>query len=918
MKNQWLQRLLSVTCGVLLFTSCSSSTDGGVPIIPDVVVKPAPVITLFAVEAVDAAAPADAAPDTTPDAVPVNQVTKAAASAGSSAAVAAGGTIKLRWQVTDAATVRLSASRDAFATAEVAASGEQIVTNVRTDEEYTLVAIGDGGRVEKQVSVTVSAPTATLQINDFSVDGKTTVNVQQGADVTLCYAVQPKNAVVTVKDADTGAVITADSATPAPATTEPLTETALSPTPDTPAVGALFAVSKLSLSALPRAAETSAEPTVAPTMPTTSPTETPIVPEQPVDESQVQRGCVTAKAVGVGEHHFVATATLDNQTVTSQTVTVVAASALQVLSFTANGKTEVTLDKAGEVRLAWEVTPETAAIQLEPAVCITTPADGEAPLAEGECSVLQARDVVTVTIDKTTTYTLTATDANGQTATAQVTITVQAPVVKVLTLSVNTASVFAGESVTFTVAGDTEQVELVSPSGQRIPVQPGDYPMVVTESGAYQAVASGSDVPVMSNAVTVNVRSWSAPQSGGATWTAVALNPGNPAGIVAGRQGKPGVLELAQGSDSGAWGSSTVNFTELMSNGVGTGLKEAGLQKFGTLPINGFAFDAAVDSGKRVYAAAAGMGLVSKNAGATWSLFEVFPMYSNGSSSPGGSLTRYMSCDGREQVGAEDVNTHFVNIIQACDVLVSQNRIFFATDHGVYYLDDPDAFLANQDRKKWHGGTRDGTLDAATNLQNVLTHELANVESTIYAATNNGVYRNAQNGENNNWSPAGLQGAAVYAITATEDGANLYAGTADGKIVRLGDASGNEWETIHTFDGPVYSVAVNRAEGVLLAGTSSGVHLLRLNAAEGNYWVDISTSMQLGDKKSVYSVAIGNDGKISRYAAATDNGVYSSLVTTVVTPPAPIPTPEPPVVTKPTLAGNAGTVGAASVMGDIF
>lgn len=887
MKQTWtmIRVMLLVTVG--LFAACSSSTDEVLE--PDVVVKTPPTITLFTIEAVDAAQP------TAPAETPSVPVTKAnydyEKQSTNSVTVAAGQSVKLRWQVSDATKIELRSSSGAFATETVEAAGEKIVGNLQGDDRYTLKASNDGGLVMATVSVTVATAVAQAAILDFGPEKKEPLNA--GESTKLCFAVQPKDADVKVTDVATGTTIALEGAS-APVTTEPVTTPPVTSTNS----GALATMTKLSLAAeLPTVSPVPASP--APVMP-----ETPVITPAPVDESQTLRGCTVAITPAVGEQQYLLSVTDQSGNTVTREATIVVVSPLQVTSFTANGQTELTLTEPGEVRLAWDVTPDTATVTLDPTVCVTEPAEGQEPLAEGECYALLAKDVVTVTVDKTTTYTLTATDASGQSATAQVTITVEAAVAKVLTLSADTSNVFAGETVTLSIAGDAKQVEIVTPSGARQPGQTGDNPIVVTESGGYYVVEVREDgAGVTSNAVTVNVRSWGA-ASGSGSWSAVTVDPNNMSSVVAGKAGSGMNIEIGTANADRGWSTATVDFGALLTK-AWPGTNPQGLAPFAPIVVNGFAFDTA--HAGRVLAGVAG-GVALSDAAGSWSLVDTFPQYDRY-----GAKQEHASCDGRTQKGLDGSKDALMNLSQVCDLLVLNGRLLVGTDSGTYYLDNYSGYLSDKSVTTWHGGRKDGQLDAATNLQNVLTHELVNVQTTVYAATHKGIYRNLQNGDNNAWEAFGAEGVAVYALTATEDGSTLYAGTVDGKILRS-DGASSQWETIGTVTGPVYSVAASAKEGAVLVGTASGVQLLRTAAGTSteNAWVDITASMNLSDKKEVYSVSIGNDGKISSYAAATANGVYSSSVSVVNPAVQPPVAPEPPTVT-PTV-----TTGAAAVLGQLF
>lgn len=855
-------------------------------------------------------------------------------------AVAYGEGIVLSWKVSGATEVSLS-SASGTVDKTVDAAGEETVAALTGTETFTLTASNQDATVPRSLTVTVAAAPPVARVVSF-VPEITQIDV--GQSTKLCFVVEPQGATVTVTEKSTGTAIALDGVTPAipvEASADETTDEAAETTEDTieatdssatdedtdtdvPAFDA-FSVMKLSLAVPPRSAgiadEIAGDDTVATEVTETEVTETDtadveLAPEEVID---AYAGCTVPVSPQVDTTYVLTVTDATGASATAETVVAV----LQQVSVTLTAD-RTSLSGAGPVTLSWQVVPADATVVIDGVGDVT------------DKTIEGIGTITNVYVDEAASpriFTITATDTrSSRTADAKVTITVVPSVLPTLTLSADVIDVFAGESVTLTVSGMADGVQVTGSDGSTQSVENGTIAVIPQDSVVYSATAQAahgdSTVPIESNKVFVRVRRWDAARGKGAAWTAVGIAANDPFRVVAGDEAANTAITVGASTADDAWKTVQINAVEQLQTVIkgGLKLKPEAVAKIGPFPVNGFAFDPSRDDGKRVYAAVTGMLLYSQDGGASWKTVDVFPtLVTKKNKKQKATLTSYASCKGRTQDGLDGKHSSLVNVKQLCAVELvfdgEQKRAVIATDHGVYTMDNIDGYI--DDRKK---GTK--WMASETLGSDVIVHGLAQTRvdavARLYAATDRGVYVNNQGGQGE-WQPLlGITGAdgeaVVYAVAVDEAQGVVYAGTADGTVFRSTSLTTGEWTAVNDFDAPVYDIAADGTTGTILVG-AAGVQVSR---DQGATWRNVSAAVSGDGALMVYAVDLVNADGALHFAAATNQGVYLAHDTTTdtaatVPPPAeepapgiePVPLPMPlPTVTEESV--EVDTAGGAT------
>lgn len=915
--NSPIRHLWKVLSAVML-TALAACSDGGGVIEqpkPDIV---APIINSF-------------------------KVTKAGDSATSGAAITvnAGEGVEIAWSVSGADKVELKSESGTLALHEVAKTdGTEAVANIQADETFVLTAYNQGLSVQDAVRVSV-ARKVELKVLKFE---PTAATIEPGQSTTLCYEVQPAEAEVHIYDAAGIEIPPAGFEPPLLEEEGPLTETP--PDEELLVDGIAVSIASKSLNLPPPGLRASTvSPGETPAAPETTPA--PDAPEAPILPAVTKIGC-TVEVMPAATMEYSLEATLKDADGAEQTVeqkaTVTVASSLSIESFVAKDAAgnEITapLTATGKVTLEWVVKPADAQVAIDQGV-----GDVTAATVDGKGSK-------EVEVAATTTYTLTASKEGSAAQTKQVTVTVEIPQITTVVLQPSATHIFAGEEVTLTATvydamggGPFPSLVVRAPDGQEIQGEGNVVKVKPMQSGSYQAIRVG-DAPVTSNPVQITVRTWGHAHGGSTMWASVGVHPTDPDYVLTGSVGDLDGIQVGWHHATEDWAVAPVDYRTLFASlafpSVGGDPKKVNIEKLATFapfPINGFAFDAQKDEGKRVYVAMAGALLYSKDGGVKFGIAEVFPVI-DAKAKFRNKPESHMSCDGFTQQGMDSSETDFVGIQQVCDVIVDRDaegsveRLFVATDYGVYYVDDIDRLMKDRSKVEngWRGLPRAGEkMNPAANIFGVVAHDIELVRASgsamLVAGTQHGVYVSAARGEKDSWQPlnGGALGSydlttrqgdakAVYAVAVDAAAGKIYAGTADGVYERSLNLISGEWKQIQSTvsaveqtpeplpaqpedetvaatgkaagaapadagaastaagcAGCVYSLAVG-PDGSVLAGTGSGVFLSR---DKGATFIDVSASM--GANMPVYGVTVkdAGDGDL-HYLAATERGVFIS------------------------------------------
>ncbi len=265
----------------------------------------------------------------------------------------------------------------------------------------------------------------------------------------------------------------------------------------------------------------------------------------------------------------------------------------------------------------------------------------------------------------------------------------------------------------------------------------------------------------------------------------------------------------------------------------------------------------AADKSDRTYMGTAGAIMYSDD-GASWSLFESFPIRANKDHPYSGS---HNTCRGEVQHGTKysGKDWKLVSMMGVCDILTfDDGRLIAAIDNGAFMLPSADAHMSKPEENPWQnippkGQTRDA--GAAYMMYGRLVNDLEYVASAnkVFAAAAHG-YGTAEGGvfvssdKGATWSECGLKDTDVYTINYDLQAKKVYAGTADGVYVTSVDSC--SFAAVGSLGAPVFALGVDpysAGGGVLVAGTDDGVAILR-GIDAGGAWVglDNGTGGSLG------------------------------------------------------------------------
>lgn len=282
-----------------------------------------------------------------------------------------------------------------------------------------------------------------------------------------------------------------------------------------------------------------------------------------------------------------------------------------------------------------------------------------------------------------------------------------------------------------------------------------------------------------------------------------------------------------------------------------------------TFPVNAIA----VSPKGRLFAATTG-GIFYQD-GDKWSaLTSLLRVNSNGDY-PGSHPT----CFGQTQSGkAKGAKNEIVTLGQVCDLLAAGDKLYAATDRGLFHLDDVEGYIRDKKSEAWKGWKNI--------LYGTVVNDVEVAGSALYAAGAEGVFSSEDGGLS--WSAVGHLGAAAYSVTLL--GESLVAATETG--VALKNASGAEWG-FRGIDSRVYSVAADPyAAGTLYAGTAGGFYVSRDNG---------ETFKKVSGDIAVRSISVGYTGDPragkAGYAVylATEQGVWNASLAEVRLGEEPVP-----------------------------
>lgn len=261
-----------------------------------------------------------------------------------------------------------------------------------------------------------------------------------------------------------------------------------------------------------------------------------------------------------------------------------------------------------------------------------------------------------------------------------------------------------------------------------------------------------------------------------------------------------------------------------------------------------------------IFAATTGVIMYSNDGGMTWDKVDVL-FYARGDGYDGSHPT----CAGFTQTGRSGASQRgeIVALGQVCDMIAkADGRLIVAYDRGVVVTDNVEQYIQDPASAPWYGIPIRGETNSSY-INGTVAHDLEEVESKIFAATNKGVYVN-ESGDGKAWaefSGGSIDATmAVYALAYDVKSGKLFAGTDDGIYVTDAD-SANWTETEGSPSGKVFSLAVDPAYNqdmtgpVVIAGTENGIAVTRNG---GKYWSTLNCDAAT-DLGAVRSVAIAAD-----------------------------------------------------------
>lgn len=571
----------------------------------------------------------------------------------------------------------------------------------------------------------------------------------------------------------------------------------------------------------------------------------------------------------------------------------------KIASFTANGVDgSMTLDAAGNVKLAWEVVPsDKATVSIDNGVGEDLPAKGEAVVSVGEDKI----------------FTLKA-NYNDQTISRQVVVNVKRVVVVQqldVQLSASVTSVFAGEPVVLgwkisskdgsEAALDGATINLVGPEGT-LPVSGNSTEVKSMVSGAYSIEVAVNGGIYKSNVVNISVRSWDAKKIGLLTRGIEVLNDGQTVLFgVTGDVEKKGKgneksyeLKLGKMVGNELWEEIVLDMKKVFSpyvEGVDVdivaGFNNDSLLLQNPFTVGAFSVDETKDGGNRVYIGGTGFVAYSTNGGLIWKALDVFPVMKK-------KIKELPTCKGDKHVSKAKTDDYMQNLNQICDLLVDTStgvdRLVAAMDKGILYVTDVDKRI-NDKTNYWK---------VAEDMKDVVANSIVSYGGKLFAGTAKGIWVSENAAEN--WSAYNggeiSDSIGIYALAIDSANKKIYAGGPDGAYIN--DAGGTaEWKKAGdlTEAGTVYSIVVDPVQsGTIYAGTENGVYVSR---NYGESWTNVSESM--GSVSVVYGLAVSKKGANVGIYAATSNGAYSSIepaFSTAKLEPVPVQPVEPAVPTS--------------------
>lgn len=277
------------------------------------------------------------------------------------------------------------------------------------------------------------------------------------------------------------------------------------------------------------------------------------------------------------------------------------------------------------------------------------------------------------------------------------------------------------------------------------------------------------------------------------------------------------------------------------------------------LPVNAIAVRPA--NSKEVYFGTAGAVMVSDDGGQNFSLLAPVLRVSESAGDYSGSHT---SCRGKTQKGipASDSN-QLVALNQVCDIVVGKGgRLLVATDDATFAISDVAKFRA-KDASAAVQGRKSVLYRRATDDLECVDEDC----QTVFAASDQGVFKNAGDGES--WENFGSLGKRAFSVAVI--GNKVYAGTEDG--LYESDISAASWKQLGLAGSKVFSMAIDPSVGLygsmIIAGTDKGISVTRDSGkawspiaaggqAESLSVAIVSKEIEAGKKKVAVSIGSGN------------------------------------------------------------
>lgn len=685
------------------------------------------------------------------------------------------------------------------------------------------------------LNVAVSAEPAKLTINKFDA---TPSEIAVGGTSQLCWDVTPDTATIAIVDSDGNALAPQASA---PAEEPPSSE------------AKMMLPSGLSIS-LNKAEE-------APAVTETAPA------------GFKAKDCVTVTPAKETSYTLTAT-TADGQKLTGNAKVSIAQTQVNVLSFLANGQAILILDKAGEVRLSWEVSPETATVSIDNGV--------------GDVG---AKGDQTVTVNESTTFTLTA-KVGDQIDTKQVSVTIQPAAINGQ-FTVKTSGdqmIFAGEEAVLswtvgTTLGEVpSDVAVTIKGGQfgaegtpRLGATVGSEKVKPTATTEYIIEASRNGYVSASQTIRVVVRMFTGPEAPkGSNVSAVGIDPKGVEKVIIGYKanlsksaGKDGFIFLSAGSGNPpVWTDIPFGFLDaFQETGDYAGMWNMDFfADLGAYPVNVIAYDPA-DS-NHIFAGMAGGILESSNGGRSFSMLDKAYI-----ANYDGYAGTHPSCKGYEQKGK--TGNRVVSVEQICDIAISETgRMFVASDHKLAYLPNGAGALAAKadDKANWWVVDKGASYGKPNYDLEIAKPGDAEV---LVIANADGVSVSSDMGATIS-ALAGAPAGKAYSLAFDKASSTLFAGADGGVNVCSGfdGSSCGNW-TNSAISGKVISMAVEQVGGLSLiyAGTDAGIFVSR---DDGKTFTDITPSAMA--KAAVNKVSVMTIGNDTAVYAATSSGLFGSVV----------------------------------------